>query len=272
MTASLNLPQSPLAPMPQRRRFASSRTISALMLREMATTYGRSPGGYLWAVLEPVAGVVLLSFVFSLALRSPSLGSNFQLFYATGIVPLGVFTAISLRVGNSLTFSRPLLAYPSVTFVDAILARFILNMLTQIMVAYLILGGIMMLYDTKVIITLPYIAAALALSGMLALGIGTLNCFLFTLFPLWSQVWSIVMKPIFIISCIFMTFEDLPNWARDILWFNPIVHLVGMMRHGFYSSYHAAYVSVPYVMGISLISGVLGLLLLYRYQYSLLER
>ncbi|MEL6475009.1 MAG: sugar ABC transporter permease, partial [Pseudomonadota bacterium] len=35
----------------QRRRFASLRSIIALMLREMATSYGRSPGGYLWAVL-----------------------------------------------------------------------------------------------------------------------------------------------------------------------------------------------------------------------------
>jgi capsular polysaccharide transport system permease protein len=272
MTASLNLPQGPLPPMPQRRSFAITRTISALMLREMATTYGRSPGGYLWAVLEPVAGVAVLSVIFSFALRSPSLGSNFQLFYATGIVPLGIFTAVSIRVANAVNFSRPLLAYPSVTFLDAILARFILNMLTQIMVAYLIFGGIMLLYDTKVIITLPYIAAAIALSGILALGVGTLNCFLFTRFPVWSQVWSIIMRPAFIISCIFMTFEDLPSWVRDILWYNPIVHLVGIMRHGFYSGYHAAYVSVPYVMGISLICCTFGLLLLYRYQYSLLER
>ena len=27
----------------------------------MGTTYGRSPGGYLWAILEPVAGIALLS-------------------------------------------------------------------------------------------------------------------------------------------------------------------------------------------------------------------
>ena len=31
------------------RRFRSARAVVALMLREMATTYGRSPGGYVWA-------------------------------------------------------------------------------------------------------------------------------------------------------------------------------------------------------------------------------
>lgn len=267
------LPQKrPVLPRYRRRIFASFRTITALVLREMATTYGRSPGGYLWAVLEPVAGVMLLSLVFSLALRHPSLGTNFQLFYATGIIPLGIFTTVSNRIAQSVTFSRPLLTYPSVTFIDAILARFILNMLTQIMVAYLIFGGILLIYDTKVIIKLPAVAAALALSGGLALGIGTLNCFLFTRFPLWSQIWSILMKPIFMISCVFMVFDDLPDWVRDILWYNPIVHLVGLMRYGFYSSYHANYVSVTYVLVISAICMALGLMLLRKHQYSLLNR
>jgi capsular polysaccharide transport system permease protein len=272
MTA-MPLPQK-RGPLPagQRRFMASFRTIAALVLREMATTYGRSPGGYVWAVLEPVAGVAVLSAAFSFALQSPPLGSNFQLFYATGIIPLGMYGAISSRVANALTFSRPLMAYPRVTFVDAILARFVLNMLTQIMVAYLVFAGIMLLYDTKVILNLPAIAGAVALAGVLALGIGTLNCFLFTRFPIWSQIWGVLMKPIFLISCIFMTFDSLPVWARDILWYNPIVHLVGLMRHGFYSTYHASYVSVGYVLGLSAICMVFGLLLLRKHQYSLLNR
>ena len=41
------------------RSFASLRCVIALMLREMATTYGRSPGGYLWVMLEPIAGIAL---------------------------------------------------------------------------------------------------------------------------------------------------------------------------------------------------------------------
>ena len=56
----------------------------ALIIREMATTYGTSPGGYLWALLEPVAGIALLTFVFTLALDTPPLGQNFAFFYASG--------------------------------------------------------------------------------------------------------------------------------------------------------------------------------------------
>lgn len=270
-----DLPPLPMAkpePVRHRRSFASFRAITALALREMSTTNGRSPGGYLWAILEPAAGIAILSVIFSFGFRNPSLGTNFALFYATGLVPLTFFTAIAGRVGMSVAYSRQLLAYPSVTFLDAILARFLLNALTQIMVAYVIFVGILYAFDVKVILNVPAIAASLAMAGALGLGIGTLNCFLFTKFPVWQQIWSILTRPLFIISCIFNLFDQLPVWARDWLWYNPIIHAVGMMRHGFYSTYHATYVSVAYVTGISLVTGAAGLLLLWRHQYSLLER
>lgn len=270
MTATLTPPQDTSLSARRSRSLASARTITALVLREMETTYGRSPGGYLWAVLEPVAGIALLSVIFSLAFRSPALGSSFELFYATGVIPLTIFTTVSNRVAQSLLFSRPLMSYPSVTFIDAVLARFILNMLTQIMVAYVVFVGILLIFDTKVIIKLPAIAEAMALTGLLSLGVGTLNCFLFTRFPLWQQIWSILTRPLFVISCIFVVFDGMPAWAREWLWYNPIVHLVGMMRHGFYSTYHASYVSPGYVIFVSALCMGFGLLLLRAHHRTLL--
>lgn len=254
------------------RSFASLRSIAALVLREMSTTYGRSPGGYVWAILEPVAGIALLSLIFSYGFRNPALGTNFALFYATGLVPLVFFNTITARVGLAVVYSRQLLAYPSVTFLDAIIARFLLNALTQVMVAYVIFAGILYIFDVRVILNFPAIVMSIAMASALALGIGTLNCFLFTRFPVWQQVWSIVTRPLFLISCVFMLFDQIPAWAREWLWYNPIIHTVGMMRHGFYSTYHAPYVSVAYVMGVSLLCGTAGLLLLFRHQYDLLER
>lgn len=266
MTAiPLHQKRSPL-PARQRRFMASFRPIAALDLREMATTYGHSPGGYLWAVLAPVAGVAVLSTAISFAFHSPPLGSNFQLFCATGIISLGIYAAIPPTVASARIFSRLLLAYSRVTFIDAILARFVLNMLTQIIVAYLVAAGIMLIYDTKVILNLPAIAGALALAGVLSRGIGVGNYFVFTRFPLWSQIWGVLIKPIFPISCIFMIFDRLPVWARD-RWYNPVVHMVGLMRHGVYSTYRA-----DNVLSLSAICMAVGFLLLRKHQYSLLNR
>jgi capsular polysaccharide transport system permease protein len=273
MPPAAPLPGDPLPEdlRPLRRPFASTRTIVALMLREMATTNGRSPGGYLWAVLQPVGGIALLTVLFSLALRNPPLGVSFALFYASGIVPFLMYLGISNRIALSVVFSRPLLAYPSVTFIDAILARFLLNFLTEVMVAYLVFAGILMFFDTRAILDLPSIALSLGLSGILALGVGTLNCYLFTRFPAWQQVWAILMRPMFLVSCVLMVFDSLPRFAREILWYNPLVHLVGLMRRGFYASYDAPYASPVYVLVISGICLLMGLILLRRNQYQLLN-
>lgn len=272
-----DLPRLPMSkprytPSQPRRSFASFRAVAALVLREMSTSNGRSPGGYLWAILEPVAGIALLSAIFSLGFRNPSIGSNFPLFYATGLIPLSVFTVLTSRVGMAVLYSRQLLAYPSVTFVDALLARFLINGLTQVMVAFVVFTGILYFFDLRVILNFPAIVLSMTMAAALGLGVGTLNCYLFTQFPVWQQIWSIMTRPLLLVSCVLHLFDQVPAWGREWLWYNPMVHAVGMMRHGFYSTYHAAYVSVGYVMAISLVTGAAGLMLLYRHQYSLLER
>lgn len=263
-------PQTPS--IPRRRHFATGRAIVALMLREMATSYGRSPGGYIWAVLEPTIGIALLSFVFSAVFENPPMGISFPMFYATGMLPFIMFTDVHGKIASSLMYSKQLLAYPTVTFVDAILARFFLNIITQLLVAYIILAFCMLAFETRVNLDLPVIIQAFSLAAFLGLGIGTLNAFLFTRFDVAQRAWSILMRPMFIISGIFLLYEGIPQPYRDWLWYNPLLHVTALMRRGFYGTYDAEFVSVPYVTGIALACIALGLLLLRRHYQDLLVR
>ena len=135
----------------KRRRFRITRAIMALMLREMSTTYGRSPGGYIWVILEQLGILLVLSAAFSLLLREPSLGTSFILFYATGFLPFKMYQDISMKTALCIRFSKPLLGYPTITFMDALLARFFLAVLTQVMVSYIILMGILTFEDLSLI-------------------------------------------------------------------------------------------------------------------------
>ncbi len=234
------------------------------MLREMATTYGRSPGGYLWAVLEPVFGIVLLSLIFSQGFQAPPLGRNFVMFYASGLMPFMIYTTISGRVAVALMFSRSLLAYPAVTFADAILARFLLNAVTQLLVAYLVIGGILIWFDTQAVLVAGPILLSLGLLALLSLGIGTLNCYLFTRFAAWQTMWSILMRPLFLVSGVFFTLDAVPDPYRSWLWWNPLNHVVGLLRAGIYPGYRADYAAPGYVLVVALVPLVTGLLLLRR--------
>lgn len=237
----------------------------------MATTYGRSPGGYLWAVLEPVAGIALLTFIFSLAFRAPPLGTNFAMFYATGVLPFMAYMDISQKISHSIRFSRALLFYPGVTFFDAIAARFILNTITQLMVFSIVISGIILSFDVQVILNFRSIFFSLAMAVALGIGVGTLNCFLISVYPTWDRIWAILNRPMFIIACIFFLLEAIPEPYRGYLWYNPLVHVTGEMRAGFYPTYDADYVSMTYVLGVSTICFLVGLIFLGRYHRDIMN-
>lgn len=264
------LPASGLRPV-ARQRFPTFRAIMALILREMSTTYGRSPGGYVWAILEPALGVALLTAIFSIGFRSPPLGTNFPLFYATGILPFLMFNELSGKMSQVITFSRALLSYPRVTFIDALVARLALGVFTQMMVHMIMISAILIYFETHTTQDFSKIALAYFMLVSLAIGIGTLNCVLFQFFPAWQSTWSILTRPLFLISCVIFIFEAVPRPYSDILWFNPLVHVVGMMRDGFYPFYQPTYVSVIFVMTVAGICCALGLFLLHRYHRDLLE-
>lgn len=247
------------------------RAIIALMLREMATTYGRSAGGYIWAILEPVAGTALLTFIFSIAFRSPPIGDSFPLFYATGLMPFLLYMDVSAKVSQAIAFSRPLLFYPNVTYFDAIIARFILNFMTQIMVFVIVIIGIILIFGLSPIINIPATIYALIMVGALGLGVGSMNCFLSSMFPVWIRTWAILNRPLFIVSCIFFVFETIPEPYRNILWYNPLVHIIGMLRRAFYASYDASYVSMIYVLSVSGFCFLLALIFMNRYHRRILN-
>ena len=254
------------------RRFASTRTITALILREMSTRYGRTPGGYLWGLIEPMAAILILSLAFSLVMRTPSLGTSFLLFYATGYLPFNLYQVLSNTIARAISFSKPLLKYPAVTWVDAVVARFLLNSLTGILITALLLTGILLVIDSRTVLDFPPIVTAMGLAMILGLGVGVLNCALTGLFPIWDMVWSIVTRPLFLASGVIFLYDTLPPLAREILWYNPLIHITGRMRTGFYSTYTAPYISEIYVLGISLICLTLGLILLGRYHRDILNR
>lgn len=239
--------------------------VAALVIREMSTTYGRSPLGYLWAILEPVAGVMLLTFIFSLTFFSPPIGTNFALFYASGLLPFFTYSDITTKIAQSLRFSKALLSYPRVTFLDAIIGRLLLNAMTQAMVTFVLFALIIKVYALDVILDIPTMVVSFAMAVSLATGIGMVNCYLFTFYPSWQFAWAVVNRPLVIVSCVLFVYDTVPEPYRDWLWWNPLVHVVGEMRKGVYPTYDGAYVSPAYVFGVSGLLALAGLLLLRRY-------
>lgn len=246
------------------RRFQNLRTITALILREMSSKYGRSPGGYVWAILEPVGMIVVMSLAFSIVLRVPSLGTSFILFYATGLMPYRMYQEAQSVTATAVGYSKALLVYPVVSYADAILARLILAFMTQLMVSTVVLAAAIMFLDVSVQISFGPILTAFSLAALLGFGLGCINCLLFGLFPIWKSLFQTASRPLMILSAVIYIYEDVPEFAQEILWYNPLAHITGLSRSGFYSYYEPTYISVLYVLGLALTFLFFGVLILRR--------
>jgi capsular polysaccharide transport system permease protein len=244
----------------------------AMILREMTTRYGRSAGGYIWAVLEPVAFIAIFSIIFSQLTRDPALGRSFPLFFATGVLTFLFYRETADTTSGAFSFNRPLFTYPKVTILDAVLARFTLQIVTLSLVTVIVFSGIYAVEGLRPHIDLAPVLTALGLASLIGLAAGTLNCTLFVFFPTWQRVFNLFNRPLFIISGIFFTPEMLPPDIREVLLYNPLVHVIGLMRRGVYQTYDAEYVSWPLIIGLPLVVLTVGLILLRRYQGRMLEQ
>ena len=260
----------PQSPKPPKLRMA--RVIGALILRETGSRDSRASLGFLWQVIEPVVSIAILSVLFSMISRSPPLGTNFPLYYVTGVVPFHLYASIGRQVSGSMRFSRNLLGLPAVTVVDLIMARFLLSALTNICIFIAMLVWLNTAYDLQLRPDMGALMLGLVMAMILGLGIGTLNAVLMPASAIYESVWGLVTRPMVLVSGVLFHIEDLPEPIFAVLKWNPIAQIVAQTRHAFYPSYDIAWVSPAYVALIAAVCFALGLVGLYRYIFDVLDR
>lgn len=248
-----------------------SRVLFALVMREMATRFGRSAGGYVWAILEPAGTVALLTLVFSQISRRPALGSDYALFFATGYLAFHVYKDVSSGVSQAINANKALFSFPRVSMLDPVIARFILHSLTAVLVYAIVVGGLHAVSESRYRIDFAPLFVALSLSAALGLGVGALNCLLFAFSPTWEKTFNVLNRPLFLISGVLFIYEDLPRALREIIWWNPLIHVTALSRDAFYPAYDPIFVSPGYVLGAAMAPLLAAVLLLRRLKSRILE-
>ena len=253
-------------------RGTTFRAVWALLMREVATNNARAFGGVLWAFLQPVLGILFLTAIFSAGFKTPPVGTNFALFYASGFLPFTMYVTLSSQLGTAVQGNRRLLTFPRITLLDALLARVIFVVLVQLIVTVTLYMLILSIWDTKAHIVFAPLVLSLCLAIVLGIGIGCLNAYLFAIFPTYKLVWSIVTQPLFLVSCVIFPYSAIPRPFDQWLWWNPLVHVVELSRSGFYHRYDIHHVEVLYPLGLGAVACILGLVFLNQGRGRLLRR
>lgn len=224
----------------------------------------------MWAVMDPVFTIAILTAVFSAIAHVPPLGRSFALFFSTGYAAFYMYRSTSEQVSAAVEANKALLNYPVVTPYDTVIARILLQVATLFVVNLLLFGVLYMLVPFERISLGPIILASL-ISVSLGAGVGISNIVWFHLSSTYQQIWGIVNRPSFIVSGVFFLPETIPSPFREYLMWNPLVHIIGLFRKGFYPTYRANYVDLTYIVGLAVFSIVFGLTLVWVFDGKLRE-
>jgi capsular polysaccharide transport system permease protein len=236
------------------------RVISALMLREMRTRFGESRLGYLWALVELGIHIGFLAIVFKFAIQGkPPLGDSFFFFYFTGLIPYLLFIHTSSHVGHAILQNRPLLQLPMVTNLDAILARGLLELITEVAVALMFIAAFVMLGVDAVPHNFGNAAGALAVAWILGLGVGAVNAVVNVYTSAWHHIFSVIQRLLYFCSGIFYVPAMMPESVRDIFSWNPLLHCVDWFRTAFFVGYEPRWLNTSYPTIVALAMLAVGL-------------
>ncbi|HFD32504.1 MAG TPA: polysialic acid transporter [Gammaproteobacteria bacterium] len=239
------------------------RVIFALILRETRTRYGKTRIGYLWALFEPLAHMLIFAAIFSFTGRTSPLGGSVALLVLTGLFPYNLFSNLSTQLMNAVEANKVLLSYPHVTPFDVMASRTILEVATQMIVFIfvLLILAIQNLWDMQINSFLSMLLV-IFVGVALGAGMGLINAVLAFKFPSYANIFGLIMRPMYFLSGIFFVVGYMSSEIQGIMYYNPVAHLIEWFRSAIYVGYTSEFLDKHYLLHFTLTVLFLGLLLL----------
>jgi capsular polysaccharide transport system permease protein len=109
------------------------RVISALMIRELVTRFGRENIGFLWMMAEPLLFASLVGIMWRYMHGPEEHGVSITAFIATGYIPLTLFRQSVTRATKIFSVNGSLLYHRQVKILDFIFVRFFIEVIGAMM-------------------------------------------------------------------------------------------------------------------------------------------
>jgi capsular polysaccharide transport system permease protein len=241
--------------------------VYALLLREIASRFGKSRVGFLWVLLEPVAHLVFPIAIFGFIVERTIPGVEYPVFLTYGFVPFLLFKTICLQTMDGTRANRGLLSYRQVLLMDVFVAKALTHCAVSACVFAVVLVGLALL-GFDVLPPLPVeLFGVLALTVALAFGLGMLFGALGSVSPDLKSVPRLLFIPLYFLSGILFPVSRFPEEWLQWLALNPLLHLVELSRHAAIADYELLPgLGASYPLALALASVFMGLAL-YRLRW-----
>ncbi len=245
--------------------------MGAVMLRDMRTRFFDHGLGFLIVSLWPLAHMVVLLGIYTIAGRRAPYGESLNVFFATGLIPTLSFMYISRFMSLSLVLNRPMLAFPAVQVLDIMAARALLEIIASFIMLSLLILLLVSLGESPWPVNPEQALFAYLATILLATGVGILAGVITMFFNFFATLYALLMIIVYVSSGTLFVASALPEALSYGLSWNPIVQAVEWMRTAYYPTYSDRLLDRGYLIGFGLAALCLGLSVERLFRRQMLE-
>ena len=233
--------------------------VFALFTRELKARFSHFRLGYVWAVGEPVAFVAILSALRMVMGRQDIAGVPYPLFFASGIIPYLFFQTLVNQSINIVSSNMALMNYKVVKPADPLVAKCILEVIIYsssgiIIITCLAFIGFRFEWNNTmgvILVISCHISFVLGVSLIVSVAGAYIHES--------KKIVPILVRPLFFLSGIFYPAESLPVKYRDILLWNPLLHVSELLRESIFADYQSHEGSLRFLFTSALITLFTGI-------------
>ncbi|MEE1672802.1 ABC transporter permease [Agarivorans aestuarii] len=227
--------------------------IFALFIRTIRSQFN-DKFGLSWAVVNPVSFILILSVIRGRLEGGTTHTLDTFTFMACGMLTVQMFLSALGASAGVIKKNKALFAFRQVRPISAFIASGLFELLVKVLV---LLSVVLAMYFLKIDILLAnpllFIIAQLAIF-ITAGAIGAMFAIATAFIPEIDKIRGMLTRPLFFISGVFFSLQDLPRDIWIYFQWNPILHAIELSRQAVSPSFGAVGVSLNFLLGCALVS------------------
>lgn len=240
----------------------NARIVTALMLRELVTRYGRKGLGFAWVIGEPLLFCLGVLVLWTVARPEYEHGIRMGPFIMTGYMCLLLLRhQITLSL-SALQANMGLLHHRGIAVLHLYIARNVLEFLGTTAAFVVVYAVLMMLGQVSWPANLLLLYGGWLLLAFMSMGLALIFAALAIRYDVMERIVPLFTYILIPMSGVFFMAAWVPAAYRDAFLLIPLPHVVEMVRAGVFGEFVETYFNPLYALGWATLFNVAGLLLL----------
>lgn len=231
------------------------RVVNALVYRELRRRVSDVQGGFLAVLMEPVGQIAVWAALRYIVHPVGTVNNlNIFLFLAPGVILFNLYSRVASHGLTTMEANKALFFYRRVKPIDTVLAKAIEELGLYSCAAIVVFGIVWAYLYNLVLQNLPLLVTSFVLMALIGVASSLLSLVGSYYFPNLKQVLSWLNRALYFASGVIYSPIQTPQFARDILVYNPILQCIELSRKALSMDYQVpSQVTLGYPSGFALV-------------------